>query len=158
MKENVLDVLLYLFQNYMDGEIEIEPDRETLEEELLEAGFPPAEINKAFEWLDGLAENQGNQEDTRQGARSFRYYTDEECSKLDRECRGFLMYLENTGVVNCRTRELIIERVMALDSSEIDIDRLKWVILMVLFNQPEQDGNYEWIENMVFDSTVDSLH
>ena len=140
MKENVLDVLLYLFQNYMDGEVDIEPDRETLEEELLEAGFPHAEINKAFEWLDGLAENQDNQEDTAQGTRSFRYYT------------------ENTGVVNSRTRELIIERVMALDSSEIDIDRLKWVILMVLFNQPEQDGNYEWIENMVFDSTVDSLH
>ncbi len=158
MKENVLDVLMYLFQNYMDGEFESEPDRESLHVELLEAGFPPVEVNKAFDWLDDLAARSESAEAAIQTARSIRLYTDEEMHKLDVECRGFLLFLEQTGIVTPAVRELIIERTMALESSEIDIERLKWVIMMVLFNQPGQEGAYEWIEDMVFDGTSANLH
>ena len=57
MKENVLDVLMYLFQNYMD-DAETDPDRESIQTELLAAGFPSREIQQAFEWLDGLIERR----------------------------------------------------------------------------------------------------
>ncbi len=157
MKENTLDVLLYLFQNFMDGELEIDPDRDFLEDQLVEAGFQPYEIDKAFLWLDDLSKQQENQRDTKHNA-SFRVYADEELSSLDLECRDFLLYLENMGVLTPDNRELVIERVMALDSYDFDIERLKWVVLMVLFNQAEENSNYEWIENMVFDSSLESLH
>ncbi len=157
MKENILDVLLYLFQNFMDGDFEIEPDRNFLEEKLDEAGFEPYEIDKAFLWLDDLSVQQEKQLSSSDRV-SFRIYADEELSFLDLECRGFLLYLENMGVLSAETRELIIERVVALDSDDFDIDRLKWVVLMVLFNQPEPHMSYEWIENMVFDSSLESLH
>ncbi|MEM6936394.1 MAG: DUF494 family protein, partial [Pseudomonadota bacterium] len=55
MKENVLDVLMYLFENYMYDEPDDDPDRASLESSLSEAGFSDREINKAFDWLDGLA-------------------------------------------------------------------------------------------------------
>ena len=58
MKENVLDVLMYLFENYMYDEPEDDPDRESLQSSLLQAGFSEIEINKAFEWLDGLADQR----------------------------------------------------------------------------------------------------
>ena len=58
MKENVLDVLLYLFENYFYDEPEDEPDRASMEENLHEAGFSNGEIGKAFNWLDGLAEQR----------------------------------------------------------------------------------------------------
>ncbi len=54
MKENVLDVLMYLFQNYMDDDEDADPDRESIQTELLAAGFPSREIEQAFEWLDSL--------------------------------------------------------------------------------------------------------
>ncbi len=157
MKENTLDVLLYLFQNFMDGEYEIDPDRDFLENQLVEAGFQQYEIDKAFLWLDDLSNQQAKLCDSQHNA-SFRVYADEELSSLDLECRDFLLYLENMGVLSTENRELVIERVMALDSFDFDIERLKWVVLMVLFNQPEQNNNYEWIENMVFDSSLESLH
>jgi len=157
MKENVLDVLLYLFQNFMDSDLDIDPDREFLIDRLVEAGFQNYEIDKAFIWLDDLARNQENQQNTLKG-NTFRLFTDGELEKLDVESRGFLLYLENMGVLTPETRELVIERVMALDSYDMDIERVKWVILMVLFNQPEQDMNFEWIENMVFDSSLEHLH
>ena len=157
MKENTLDVLLYLFQNFMDGEFEIDPDRDLLEDQLVEAGFQPYEIDKAFLWLDDLSTQQEKQGAIQHNG-SFRVFVDEELSSLDLECRDFLLYLENMGVLTPENRELVIERVMALDSNDFDIERLKWVILMVLFNQPEESSNYEWIENMVFDSSLESLH
>ena len=157
MKENILDVLLYLFQNFMDGDFEIEPNRDFLEDQLVEAGFQQYEIDKAFLWLDDLA-NREISDGSQHHDTSFRIYSDEELSNLDMECRGFLLYLENMGVLTADTRELVIERIMALDSLDFDIDRLKWVVLMVLFNQPEDHMNYEWIENMVFDSSLESLH
>ncbi len=55
MKENVFDVLMYLFENYMDEGAEFHPDQETLTTELTEAGFPRGEIHKAFHWLEGLS-------------------------------------------------------------------------------------------------------
>ena len=56
MKENVFDVLMYLFENYMDEGPEFNPDQERLTAELAEAGFARGEIGKAFSWLEGLSE------------------------------------------------------------------------------------------------------
>jgi len=158
MKENVLDVLMYLFQHYMDEEPDLEPDRETLQGTLLEAGFLHTEIDKAFDWLDGLAMVQEENKSSGQTLPATRVYAERETDMLDLECRGFLLYLEHTGVLNPASRELVLDRIIALDTTDIDIERLKWVILMVLFNQTDQEMSFDWIENVVFDSTAEYLH
>ena len=56
MKENVLDVLMYLFETYIDTEEEPEPDQNELRDELTRAGFGDSEIDRALDWLDGLAD------------------------------------------------------------------------------------------------------
>ncbi len=160
MKETVLDVLMFLIQSYMDGEQEDEgePDRDQLTLELLNAGFPQDEINNAFVWLDGLAAQHEQMIDRAPAPQSTRLYHEAESERLDLDCQGFLIYLEQTGVITATVRELIIDRVMALDEDDIDIERLKWVTLMVLFNQPEQEYTFEWIENMVFEQEAEYLH
>ena len=55
MKETILDVLLYLFENYFYEDPDAVRDRESLQAGLLQAGFSPTEISKAFDWLDELA-------------------------------------------------------------------------------------------------------
>ena len=55
MKENVLDVLMYLFENYIDSELDMFPDQDSLRIELMDAGFTHTEVEKAFTWLEGLA-------------------------------------------------------------------------------------------------------
>src|SRR5690348_12779576 len=64
MKESILDVLLYLFEHYI-AEDTVPPmgDRESLPDsplfnELTQAGFSAAEIHKAFDWLNALAEQR----------------------------------------------------------------------------------------------------
>jgi 5S rRNA maturation endonuclease (ribonuclease M5) len=52
MKEDVLDVLMYLFEAYLDADPQPEPDRAMLRGELEQAGFGRIEIDHALEWLD----------------------------------------------------------------------------------------------------------
>ncbi len=153
MKENVLDVLMYLFQNYMSDDMDAEPDRDTVHSELLEAGFPSREISQAFEWLETLVEQQEQPLGLR-GDGSFRIFTEQERRRMDADCQGYLLFLEQAGILGSQTRELVIDRVMALQTEEIDLQQLKWIILMVLFNHPGQEEAYAWMEDLVFDEGV----
>jgi len=52
MYENMVDVLIYLYENYMDGESRPPVDQDELESELSDAGFSSSEISEALTWLD----------------------------------------------------------------------------------------------------------
>jgi Smg protein len=159
MKENVFDVLMYLFENYMDEGPEFHPDQDALTDELTQAGFPRGEINKAFTWLEGLSRLRDQPSTPPPTAPdSLRHYARRERERLSVECRGFLLFLEQNGVLDALTRELVIDRAMALDVEEISLEQLKWVTLMVLVNQPGQGQNNEWLENLVFDELDGHLH
>ncbi|MEY4194776.1 MAG: hypothetical protein RLZZ226_1144, partial [Pseudomonadota bacterium] len=58
MKENIFDVLVYVFEQYLDAELEQEPDADAIYNELIEAGYPQPEINQAFDWLESLTRHQ----------------------------------------------------------------------------------------------------
>ena len=149
MKESILDVLLYLFEHYFSDDADLVRDRDSLQNGLLEAGFSPAEIHKAFEWLDELAEQRPTVAIARPGG-PVRCYTGPEYAKLEAEGVGFLMFLEQSGVLSAEQRELAVDRAMALDQDDVDLDDLKWVVLMVLFNQPGAEAAYAWMENLMF--------
>ena len=152
MKEDMFDVLMYLFEHYyMDEETELSPDRESLHSELMEAGFPSNDINQAFEWLEGLSAQQ-LQMQAPQTENAIRIYSGRESERLDSESRGFLLFLEQMGILPPDARERVIERVMALETDDFDLSQLKWVILMVLFNQPGAEAAYAWMEDLVFES------
>ena len=71
---------------------------------------------------------------------------------------GISVFLEHSGVLDSTSRELVIDRVLALESDEIDIAQLKWIILMVLFNQPGQEQAFVWMEDLVMDDLYGNLH
>jgi Smg protein len=163
MKNEVmlLDVLMYLFE-YLDDEIELTQNEEALRLELSGAGFKRSDINKAFEWLETLAEQQETLNKTSTfNHLPIRVYTADECEKFNLESRSFLLFLEQAGALDTLSRELVIDRVMALEleHEEMPLEHLKWVILMVLFNQPGQEASYAWMENLIYeDPTALNLH
>jgi len=77
---------------------------------------------------------------------------------LDASCRGFLLFLEQIQVLNLETREMVIDRVMALDNTEFDLEDLKWVVLMVLFNIPGYESAYQQMEELLFEVNEGYLH
>ena len=159
MKENVLDVLIYLFENYM-FEDEFEPDQETLIVELSQAGFEHTMIDQAFDWLENLAqmcEQNAFGTDT-VGRGAIRHYSAEEQEQLTVEAQGLLISLEQCGVLDPVSREMVIDQLMALGVESIEIDHLKWVILMVLSNYCDGEGISELTETLVLDGLHTCIH
>lgn len=154
MKETVLDLLMFLFENYMEDEDRFPPQNERagLQMKLLEAGFDHDEIEHAFAWLEGVLEQGSESGPERDHA--FRVYSDDEQMMLDVDARGFLMQLEQIGVLSPSARETVIERAMALGEDEIDVERLKWIVLLVLFAKPGEEQAFAWMEDLVFEDAA----
>ena len=147
MKESVLDVLMYLFESYVESHDEPEPNRHELKQELGRAGFHDREIERALDWLDGLnASGAGNAPKNT----AFRVFDVAEQERLDATSRGYLLQLEQIGILQPAQRELVIDRLLALDNEEIDVEQTKWVVMMVLFSQPGQQDAYAQMEDLVY--------
>jgi len=159
MKENVFDVLMYLFDNHLDDDTEIDANQDLLKNRLMQAGFGHSEVNKAFDWLEGLvAKNDVAPEEKLSGSGVNRVFNDQEMGRLGTECRGYITFLEQAGILDMHDRELVIDRAMALEDGEIDLHQLKWVTLMVLLNQPGKEDAFTWMEDIVMDRVEASLH
>lgn len=158
MKENVLDVLMYLFETFVDTEEEPEPDQSELRAELSRAGFGDGEIERALLWLDGLTDQQQSLDYGRQTGHGIRIYNDFEHERLDPSCRGYISYLEQIGILSPPQREILVDRLLALESADIDVEQIKWVVLMVLFSQPGQELAYARMEDLVFEETSGLIH
>lgn len=161
MNDSVLDILIYLFENYLDTDgaedAGPQPTRDALREELENAGFAETGIERALEWLEGLAGETGVPVGDAH-KRSFRVFSGYEQARLALEVRGYILHLENIGILSTQQRELVIDRLLALEAEEIDIEQVKWVVLMVLFSQPGQEQAYQRMEDLVFEGQSDALH
>ncbi len=158
MKENVLDVLMYLFETYVDTEEEPEADQNELRDELTRAGFADAEIDRALDWLDGLTDHQDGRTFNAQTAFGTRIFSDFEQERLNVSSRGYISYLEQIGILSPPQREILVDRLLALDSADIDVEQIKWVVLMVLFSQPGQELAYSRMEHLVFEDPSGAVH
>ncbi len=157
MKSDVLELLVYLFEHYMDDEGDRLPDEEGLRDELQQAGFRLQDIRKAFAWLGDLADRPEGPTAT---PSALRHYDDTELARLDPECRGFLLFLEQNGVLNPVSRERVIDRLMALEEELLSLEHVKWVVLLVLFSEPGEEAAFAWMHELVYDSEPagESLH
>lgn len=164
MKENILDVLIYLFENYMFDEEGDEPDHDTLTLELGQAGFEHGMIIRAFDWLENLARDTSKNVDESNPAEatanqgSLRHYTTKEKERFSIKARGLLLKLEQCKVLDPLSREMVINQFMALEVDSVDLNHLKWVILMVLSNNATREGISELTETLVMDGLHTCIH
>ncbi|VFP84593.1 Protein Smg [Candidatus Erwinia haradaeae] len=157
----MFDVLMYLFETYIHNQANMRIDQDQLTDDLSTAGFQRNDIDNALNWLEKLAEYQDvgvspillNTDPL-----SIRIYTLEENQRLDVNCRSFLWFLERAQILNTQTREMVIERIMALDTLAFNVVDLKWIVLMVLFNVPGCENAYQKMEELLFDVNQGMMH
>jgi len=162
MTGSVLDILIYVFDRYMLDEVPEVPEREHLVRDLERAGFAQANVERALDWLADLACERDRpplpaSTDKSRGP-TVRIFSDGELARLSTECRGFLFTLERLGILSPQQREIVIERMLALDADELDTEQLKWVVLMVLSSQPGQELAFERLEDLVADAHPNVPH
>ncbi len=150
MESTVFDILVYVFDHYMLEELPVSAEREDIARDLETAGFGGANVERALDWLADLA-NERERPGLDVNERAFRLYAEEESGRLDSACRGLLLALERGGILSPTQREIVIERLLALDTEELSLEQVKWVVLMVLSCQPGEEAACERMEELVYE-------
>jgi Smg protein len=167
MNGTVLDILIYVFDRYMLDEAPEVPEREALARDLESAGFGEANVERALDWLADLAGErnrpalmrpEGAPAEDADADAALRIYTADEMTRLNADCRGLLLSLEQIGILSPEQREIVIDRLLALDADDLDIEQVKWVVLMVLSSQPGQELACARMEDLVFDTPDSPAH
>jgi Smg protein len=165
MNGTVLDILIYVFDRYMFDEAPEVPEREALARDLESAGFGEANVERALDWLADLAgERHRPGLNTAEGvapriqSAALRIYSTLELTRLSVDCRGLLLSLENADILSPGQRELVIDRLLALDVEDLTLDQVRWVVLMVLSSQPGQEQACARMETLVFDPDTAVAH
>jgi Smg protein len=164
MNGTVLDILLYVFDRYMFDETPEVPERDVLAQDLASAGFGEANVERALDWLADLAGERsratlpGSSDTGPRQRPALRLYSPAEMARLSVECRGLLLSLEEVSILNAAQRELVIDRLLALDVEDLSQEQVRWVVLMVLSSQPGQEQACARMETLVFDSDSGATH
>ncbi|MFA7268135.1 MAG: DUF494 domain-containing protein [Sterolibacterium sp.] len=130
----MFDILVYLFETYTQPSAC--PESAVLARKLSAIGFEQEDIAAALEWLAGL-ESLAFEQRLVPFSNSQRLYCAAEQAKLPVECRGFLYFLENSEVIDAVLREMIVERTMVLREPLVSLDKLKVIVLMVLWRRDQ---------------------
>ncbi len=168
MNGTVLDILLYVFDRYMFDEAPEVPEREALARDLESAGFTEANVERALDWLADLAGERNRAallpaapepaDGTPRKRGSLRIYSPMELTRLSADCRGLLLSLEEADILNPAQRELVIDRLLALDAEDLNLEQVRWIVLMVLSSQPGQEQACARMETLVFDPDTSAAH
>lgn len=128
------EILVYLFEHCQQAELA--RDRERIARKLSAAGFENSDISQALHWLAGVLQPAAaGKGAAAESHRAFRAYAPRELAKLDAACRGFLMTLEQSGILDPQGREHVIERALAASGDALSVEQLKLIVLMVLWNR-----------------------
>lgn len=158
-EESVLTILMYLFKYHMQESPLLGTNEEQIISSLEEVGFRRPTITKAFDWLVNLADLEAlKAKDNNNKHQSFRVFSDFEKAIFDAECISFIMQLEEQGILTPFLREIVINQVIQLEQEGIDVSLIKWVTLLVLFNQPKDDQALKCMELLVLDEFTGGIH
>ncbi len=161
-EKSVLHVLMYLFHHHMQEDCGLDVPQSQLTETLKNAGFCDDNINHAFTWLEQLSDQRQvsfTQQARKNSVTTLRIYTSSEQERLSPECRGYVLSLERSGILCPLTREIVINCTTSLPGrEELDVSLVKWIVLMVLFNQPNSEDELEMMKLLVLADTPNKAH
>ncbi|MGE0809920.1 MAG: DUF494 family protein [Immundisolibacter sp.] len=161
MKESVLDALMFLLDNYSEDDAMDNDDRDELAGQLANMGFEEGEIDHAFDWLESLAQDDddtAHTDCTPWSERAQRHFSAQELYRLTVEARGFLIVLGQNPMIDRPSLDRIIDRAMALDLDEIDLEAIKWITQMVIYNRPDTAHLYAYMEELAQPESQRRLH
>lgn len=151
MKTEVFDILMYLFETYLDDDQSEIPSADNIRNELSRIGFDDSNVDKSFKWLDDLSTlKEYNFTIEQIDNNSFRTFSAIESSTFDQQAQAVLIELVNLNILTPTQREIIIDKALALDIAPINQEQMKWVVLMVLFNMPDSAGSFTWIQDLLY--------
>lgn len=146
----MFDILIYLFESYFDAGSYPEPDK--LSRKLSAAGFEGDEISEALTWLSALQdENPGNYPSSLDHS-GQRHFAELEMQFISAEARQFVLFAEQQRLISAVEREMTIDRSVALRQENLPLDKLKLIMLMVLWKHNQE------LDQLLIEELLSPLH
>ena len=136
LKEDFLDVLLYLFEYYSEDPVRETRSNTEIKKHLMGAGFEDDVINHAMDWVAIFRSPADSAEITIPQSLSVRIFSNEEKSLLDDECQNYIIRLERFGLLTPQKRELLIDKLTSIGFEPMDIEVVKALSILMLFQEP----------------------
>lgn len=127
--------LLHTLTGRLLAERQLRHDAESLVEELAAEGWEPDEVAAALAWIERFFAVSGGEQPAPQpgfASRGLRTRSTEELFCVSPGAFGFLLGLENAGVIDAATREEILDRALATCEDEVGEDHIRAISRAVL--------------------------
>ena len=151
----MFEILMYLFESYFDAGAY--PELDKLSRKLSAAGFEGEEISEALTWLSALQQQNPDNYPASLDHAGLRHFAALELQRIGFEARQFLLFGEQQHMISAVEREMIIDRAVALQQENLGLDKLKLIMLMVLWNR-HQDLDPLLIEELLTPLHSAQLH
>ena len=147
IKEDFLDILLYLFEYYSEDPVRESDTSFVIRDHLIDAGFQDAAIDHAMDWVE-IFKNQGeNMMLHTPSNSSIRILSDDEKNLLDVECQNYISRLEKFGLLTPEKRELLIDELTSIGFEPMDLEVVKALSILMLFQEPSVEVRLHAYEN-----------
>ena len=147
IKEDFLDILLYLFEYYSEDPVRESDTSFVIRDHLIDAGFQDAAIDHAMDWVEIFKDPK---EDTMlhvPSSSSVRILNDDEKNLLDVECQNYISRLEKFGLLTPEKRELLIDKLTSIGFEPMDLEVVKALSILMLFQEPSVEVRLHAYEN-----------
>jgi Smg protein len=160
---DMLDVLLFLFEHAVDGQVDVLNDHSSLIVELQSVGFEREQIQNAFDWLLNFINNEKKSSEhnniipSKIKSSGMRVYNEEELERLPSESLYTLFALEKAGFVTADMREEVITRSLSLNITKIQPEHFNWLLLSVINKLGGSHSASVWLQDFQTQKNV-SVH
>jgi len=152
----MFEVLVFMFENYFANHAF--PNNEVMAQELSAAGFKQSDISGAVDWLHEmktmLTQPPAVYSHKLTGLRMF---ANMELKKISTESISFILFLQQANIINDVERDLIVDRAMALKQEYINIEEMRWITMIALWNEG-REKDYLFVEDALFNPRGLTLH
>jgi uncharacterized protein Smg (DUF494 family) len=105
-----------------------------LDKELVHLGYSSEEIEQAMFWFSSQWSPVGLTESARSGRPAFRVLSPWEVTCLNADAHGYLLRLQNLGIIDEERFENIMGRILPFGGDQFDISDVKALAGAVIFN------------------------
>lgn len=151
----MFEILMYLFESYIDAGSYPAPDK--LTRKLSAAGFEGEDIDEALTWLSALRLQNSDDYPAILNHAGMRFFAELEQERISAGARQFLLFAEQQFMITAVEREIIIDRAIALQLTDLSIEKLKLIMLIVLWDR-HQDLSPLLIEELLIPVNSTQLH
>lgn len=118
-----------------------------LDQELVERGYSTKEIEQAMFWLSSQRKSPAA---TLRGPSkpAHRVLSPWEAMCLDRDAYGFLLHLQNLGIIDQDQFEQIVTRILPIGGEKLPLGELKTLAGSIIFNLGGEDRDDDLLEGL----------